>query len=911
MAVNQVNILDSLDKICSEINIDEFFYDFLLAYGLPKSTVTRLRKEDDNRNVADGDRIALKKKIYFKKVNIGDDIEAIAEEIKSSNVISQHDIRFVMVTDFQTLVAYDLKAEERLETTIEALPKQYAFFLPLAGYEKAIMHSEHPADIRASEKMGQLFDLIKGRNDLTTPEDIHALNVFLTRLLFCFYAEDTGIFEEGQMTSAIQSSTQTDGSDLNEFFSDLFKILNLDDNSPERKDMPAHFQAFPYVNGGLFQTDEPIPEFGRQARRILIDCGTLDWSQINPDIFGSMFQAVIDAEQRGNLGQHYTSVSNIMKVIQPLFLDSLYADLEKARNSDKKLQKLLVRLENIKIFDPACGSGNFLIIAYKELRKLEMEVIDALNATGVQTVMYYSGIRLSQFYGIEIDDFAHEVAILSLWLAEHQMNNAFKTKFGYAEPALPLRDSGNIVVGNSLHIDWNTVCPKESATGLLYEIYICSNPPFLGYKYRTNTQNEDMDIVFQGFKKHRFLDYVSCWFWKATNYMDNTSIECALVSTNSICQGEQVGMLWPFIIDKGVRIKFAYNTFPWKNSAKSNAAVHVVIVGLTRRLGDAKLFKHHKESLMTTLHPNINPYLVGASNIVITSSNTPLSKQIPIASGSYLRDGGGLILSKAEKNHLLSESPSSERWIRLLVGADDMLNGKQRWCLWLEGEKLESLMDIPFIAQRLKVVEQTRLDSNKTQTQLQAETPHLFSEVRQPLDGSYLLIPTVSSERRPYIPINFYSSKDIVVAPNFIVPKATLYEFSILTSEMHNDWMRVVAGRLKSDYRYSSTLVYNTFPWPDISDLQRRSIEALAEEILLIREDYPDKTLADLYDPDKMPAPLLSAHKALDYAVEQLYRKTPFRDASERLEHLFALYEKLIAEEESQAAVKKTSKGSK
>ena len=911
MAVNQANILDSLDKICRELNIDEFFYDFLLAYGLPKSTVTRLRKEDDNRNVADGDGIALKKKIYFKKVNIGDDIETIAEEIKSSNVISQHDIRFVMVTDFQTLVAYDLKAEERLETTIEALPKQYAFFLPLAGYEKAIMHSEHPADIRASEKMGQLFDLIKGRNDLTTPEDIHALNVFLTRLLFCFYAEDTGIFAEGQMTSAIQSSTQIDGSDLAQFFSDLFKVLNLDDNSPERKDMPAHFQAFPYVNGGLFQSDEPIPEFGRQARRILIDCGTLDWSQVNPDIFGSMFQAVIDTEQRGNLGQHYTSVSNIMKVIQPLFLDTLYADLEKARNNDKKLQKLLVRLQNIKIFDPACGSGNFLIIAYKELRKLEMEVIDALNATGVQTVMYYSGIRLSQFYGIEFDDFAHEVAILSLWLIEHQMNTVFKSKFGYSDAALPLREAGNIVCGNSLRIQWSDVCPLKDANDCDLEIYVCSNPPYLGYKYRNNLQNEDMDVVFKGFKKHRFLDYVSCWFWKATNYMQSESVECAFVSTNSLCQGEQVGMLWPFIIDKGIRIKFAYNTFPWKNSAKNNAGVHVVIVGLTRRPGEARLFKHDRNELLTTLHSNINPYLVGASNIVITSSNTPLSKQIPIASGSYLRDGGGLILSSDERNQLLSESPSSERWIRLLVGADDMLNGKQRWCLWLEGERLESLMDIPFIAQRLKIVEKTRLNSDKTQTQLQAETPHLFSEVRQPLEGSYLLIPTVSSERRKYIPMSFYSSKDIVVAPNFIVPSATLYEFSILTSEMHNDWMRAVAGRLESRYRYSATIVYNTFPWPNVSDSQHQSIEALAEEVLLIREDYPDKTLADLYDPDKMPSPLFNAHKTLDRAVEQLYRKTPFRDAAERLEHLFARYEKLITEEAAPAAAKKKSKGSK
>lgn len=911
MAVNQASILESLDQICSTINKDEFIFDFLNAYGLPKSTITLLRKGDGSRNVGAGDDIALKKKVYFQHVGINEDLAAAAEKLKASDIVSRNDIRFTIITDFQTLIAYDLKAGERLETTIDDLPKQYAFFLPLAGYEKAIMHSEHPADVRAAEKMGRLFDLIRERNELTKPEDIHALNIFLTRLLFCFYAEDTGIFSESQMTSTIQSSTQIDGSDLDQFFSSLFTVLNLEGISQQRKAMPAHFQSFPYVNGGLFQKDEPIPEFGRQARRILIECGTLDWSEINPDIFGSMFQAVIDEEHRANLAQHYTSVPNIMKVIQPLFLDTLYELMENARNSETKLKSLLVRLQNIKIFDPACGSGNFLIIAYKELRKLEMEVIDALNATSKQSVIYYTNIRLSQFYGIEFDDFAHEITVLSLWLAEHQMNQVFKEKFGYTEPALPLRESGHIVVGNSLRIDWDTVCPRENPKGIPYEIYVCGNPPFLGYRYRTDFQNENMDFVFHGFKKHRFLDYVSCWFWKATNYMDNKLIECAFVSTNSICQGEQVGMLWPFIIDKGVRIKFAYNTFPWKNSAKNNAAVHVIIIGLTKQSGIAKLFKHDENALMTTVHNNINPYLVGASNIVITSSSRPLTKQIPIALGNYLKDGGGLILTENEKNELLSESPLAERWVRLLIGAEEMLNAKQRWCLWFEGEKLENLVNIPFIAQRLKQVENSRLASPKIQTRLQAETPHLFSEVRQPSEGSYLLIPTVSSERRKYIPIGFYDSQDIVVGPNFLVANATLFEFGILTSEMHNDWMRAVAGRLESRYRYSSTLVYNTFPWPIITAPKRQNIESLAEEVLLIREDYPDKTLAELYDPDEMPAPLLAAHKALDAAVENLYRDTPFRDAEERLTHLFGRYEKLTVKDQTDAAAKKRVKRAK
>lgn len=460
MAVSQGSIIESMEQICSNPKRDEFVFSFLDAYGFAKSTITRLRNGDDSRNVAvDSGDIGLRKQLYFSVLEPGSDVASVADSFKTSDVVTRNDIRFVIATDFEDVVAYDLKADERLDVPFDELAQNYAFFLPLAGYEKAVMYSEHPADLKASEKMGQLFDLIRERNDLTKPEDIHALNVFLTRLLFCFYAEDTGIFDEGQLSYAIQSYTQEDGSDLDQFFTDLFAVLNLDDRSPERKKMAAQFQAFKYVNGGLFRDDEPVPEFGRKSRRILLECARLNWSEINPDIFGSMFQAVIDEEQRGNLGQHYTSVSNIMKVIQPLFLDPLYAELEKARGVEKKLKALLVRIGELRIFDPACGSGNFLIIAYKELRRLEMHVIDALNATGHQSEMYYSCLRLNQFYGIEIDDFACEIATLSLWLAEHQMNMEFKAKFGYAEAALPLKDGGNVVCENSLRMDWEEVCP--------------------------------------------------------------------------------------------------------------------------------------------------------------------------------------------------------------------------------------------------------------------------------------------------------------------------------------------------------------------------------------------------------------------------------------------------------------------
>lgn len=904
MSVSQASIIESLELVCSNLNSDDFIYEFMDAYGFPKSTVTRLRNVDDSRNVGEGEDIALKKRLYFKRVDTGGDVNAVADDLKASDVVARNEIRFVIVTDFKILTAYDLRAEERLEIAFEELPKQYGFFLPLAGYEKAVMHSEHPADLKASEKMGQLFDLIKERNDLSQPEDIHALNVFLTRLLFCFYAEDTGIFEESQMSNAIFSYTQTDGSDVDQFFTDFFTVLNLKDGDAARTAMPAHFQAFPYVNGKLFEIDEPVPEFGARARRILIDCGSLNWSEINPDIFGSMFQAVIDEEQRGNLGQHYTSVSNIMKVIAPLFLDELYEELEASKGNEKRLKALLLRLQNIRIFDPACGSGNFLIIAYKELRKLEMEIIDALNVNDAQSVMYYSGIRLNQFYGIEIDDFAQQTAILSLWLAEHQMNTAFKAKFGYAEAALPLSDSGHIVCGNSLRLDWEEVCPKEDEQGKSLEVYVCGNPPFLGATYRTSSQNEDMDYVFKGFKKHRFLDYVACFFWKGAQYIRKSG-SLSLVSTSSICQGEQVAMLWPSILKLGVKISFAYPSFTWSNNAKSRAAVHVAIIGLSSTPKVKVIYRIIDNQLQRVVVNNISPYLIEGSNLTISSRSKPLGEIRPIVRGNQPTDGGNLLLTREEKNYLLEHEPKSKKWIKRVLGAAEFINAKERYCLWLVNASDLDIDKMPLIKERVNRVREVRLASRDKGAQKLAERSHQFRDLNNP--EKFIVIPRVSSERRFYIPIGFFDASVISTDANQIIPNATLYEFGVLTSEIHNDWMRAVGGRLKSDYRYSGQLVYNTFPWPEASAPKRKEIEELAEEVLLIREDYPERTLAELYDPDKMPKPLLEAHKALDRAVDTLYRRTPFKDASERLEHLFARYEKLIAEEEAQ----KRSKGGK
>ncbi|MGP5713675.1 DNA methyltransferase [Vreelandella alkaliphila] len=913
MAISQARIIESMEQACSNVNPDEFIFSFLDAYGFPKSTITRLRKRDDSRNVASGNDVGLKKKLYFRSAPEGADLNAEADSLKASEVVSRNDIRFVIVTDFKSLVALDLKAEERLEATMEELDKQYAFFLPLAGYEKAVMYSEHPADVKASEKMGRLFDLIRERNDLSKPEDIHALNVFLTRLLFCFYAEDTGIFKQGQMTSGIQSTTQEDGSDVDQFFTDLFTVLNLDDNAPVRKSMATHFQEFPYVNGGLFEADEPIPEFGRKARRLLIDCGNMDWSEINPDIFGSMFQAVIDEEQRGSLGQHYTSVSNIMKVIQPLFLDKLYAELEKSRSHERKLKELLVRLQNLRIFDPACGSGNFLIIAYKELRKLEMEVIDALNVALEQSEMYYSGIKLSQFFGIEIDDFAHEVAVLSLWLAEHQMNMAFKEKFGYVEAALPLRDSGHIVCDNSLRLGWEDVCPSSDGQGKVYEVYICGNPPFVHSKKRTEEQNNEMSIVFSNFEKFGFIDYVAAWFVKASEYIQGTDTMAAFVATNSISQGEQVSRLWPGLLDK-IEIQFAVNSFQWSNNAKNKAGVHVVVIGIKSRdthKNMPKLIYRHIGSVQQ-FHKakNISPYLVDAEDNIVFSRPKPLLKVQEMVYGNYYGKSAPLILSDVEKEKLIEQEPSVEKWVRPFIGAEDFLKGTHQWCLWFVDASPEEISNIPAIRSRLDKTREDRLNSGKKQIKEKASlTPHLFPEIRQPRRGNYLLVPIVSSERREYVPIGYFDSNTIANNKVFMIPDATLLTFGLVSSGMHMVWMRAVCGRLESRYSYSNKIVYNTFPWPEVNNQQRNSIEELAEEVLLIREDYPNKSLSKLYDPTEMPGPLREAHKALDHAVDKLYRDKPFRDAAERLEYLFARYGELIAQEKARLPAKKTVKG--
>ncbi|ELB2801719.1 class I SAM-dependent DNA methyltransferase [Vibrio alginolyticus] len=888
MAVNQAKIFEQLEKLVEAPDPSEFIYGFLTAFNFPKATITQIR-QGGNRNVAKiKGHVGLKNKLYYFPAEGDQDIYATLDDVLADPMIAQNKIRYVLTTDFERFLAWDTATNERLDIDFEVLHRNYSFFLPLVGLEKAILNSEKPADVKAAVKMGKLFDLIRVHNHLNTAEDIHALNVFLTRLLFCLFAEDTGIFpKKSQFTSAIKGMTSEDGSDLDQFLSDLFLVLNSPEGSAPRNRLPQHLTDFPYVNGGLFESDEPIPELGKKGRRILIECGLEDWSAINPDIFGSMFQAVIDVDQRARLGQHYTSYSNIMKVIQPLFLEPLRLELEKHRNSANGLKRLLVRLGKIKVFDPACGSGNFLIIAYKELRLLEIEVIQALMK--IDQGFFISNIHLDQFYGIEIDDFACEIARLSLWLAEHQINKEWEEHIGPAEPALPLKTTGKIVNGNSLVISWEDVCSKKEDD----EVYVIGNPPFLGTLGRSDEQRSEMKNVFSGFKTLGNLDYVACWFWKGARYIQNSRAELALVATNSICQGEQVGVLWPPIFDLKLKIHLAYPTFTWSNNARDKAAVHVVIVGLSSQNKVSRLYQKIDSEWHCQQVNNISPYLVEGSNTAVVPQSKPLEQSTPLLLyGNKPTDGGHLFLNSAERENLLKVEPRAEKWIKRVLGSSEFLNAKERWCLWLVGIEPDELSSMPYVHQLVNQVAEVRRKSPDKGTQKLAETPHLFRDRHNP--DNYILVPRVSSERRKYIPIGFFNEDVISTDRNYILPNGTMYEFAILCSRMHNDWMRLVAMRLKSDYSYGNKVVYNTFPWPSPTEHQKKELTSLAENILLIREDYPGKSLAELYNPETMPIDLLEAHKTLDMAVDKLFRSKPFKDTPERLSFLLARYEDMV-----------------
>ncbi len=893
--MNKSQIEKNVDELLQSFDKENFIYDLLVAYGISKTSITRLKKGDFNLSKIEGE-VLYKKKVFFKEV-VTDKLFATIDELTKNEEDLKHNPRFVIVTDYKTLLAKDTRTGLTLDTPILEINKRYDFFLPWAGQEKYQSKNENHADRKASYEMAKLYDILVHENPNVYEDGGHNLNIFLSRLLFCFFAEDTGIFEEeGIFTNTLAQHTKPDGSDVHSFLDRLFKVLNTKDNSNE----PTYLQAFPYVNGGLFRDTIVSPKFSLKARKIILECGDLNWSEINPDIFGSMIQAVVNPEYRSGLGMHYTSVPNIMKVIEPLFLNELREEFEKGKGKPNQLRKLIHRISKIKIFDPACGSGNFLIIAYKELRALEIEILQNIYNTESQVSIVFTEVKLSQFYGIELDDFAHEMAILSLWLAEHQMNKVFVDElhdYGRAKPILPLKEAGHITQGNATRLDWKTVCPIDLAD----EIYILGNPPYLGARLQDEEQKTDMSVVFNKINGYNNMDYIASWFYLGAKYIEGINSKCAFVSTNSICQGEQVALIWPNILNDKVEIGFAVQSFKWTNNAKGNAGVTVIILGL-RNISNIQ--KHLYIENIQKKALNINAYIVDSNNVIVKQRSKPISNIPEMCFGSMPNDGGFLSVSKDE---YLKLNQSVKNYIRPLIGGQEFIKGIEHYCIWITDEEFEDAIKFEFIKERITKVEQYRKKSTREATKVLAKFPYRFGEVRH-IESDSIVVPATSSEKREYIPIGFLPIGTIIKNSAQAIYYAQPWIFGIVTSKIHNIWVRNIGGKLEERLRYSAALCYNTFPFPSITDKQKEQINLYVFEVLDERAKYSEKTLAQLYDPDKMPKGLKDAHHQLDLAIERCYRLKPFESDVERLEYLFKMYEEMTTKNSLFQKEKKTKK---
>ncbi|MDP9696150.1 UNVERIFIED_ORG: hypothetical protein J2X79_003729 [Arthrobacter globiformis] len=876
----------------------EFIFSLLLAYGKPQGNVTRLRNGSLNVAHDPSTEVAQKNVVYFKETT-GDPL-AVIDELKTSSLVVRYNTRFVIVTDYTELLAIDTKTGENLMIPIRDIAQHFAFFLPWAGMEKAQYVAEAHADVKAAERMGKLFDELLAANPgmFDMAHGRHALNVFFTRLLFCFFAEDTGIFEEGAFTNAVGSHTQPDGSDVAEFLTDVFNVLDTEDAVQK----PQHLAQFPYVNGRLFTMapEHVVPQFTKKARDLLIESGTLIWRDINPDIFGSMFQAIVTPGKRSDLGQHYTSVPNILKTIEPLFLDDLKEQLDAGFDSVKRLEALLERISAIKVFDPACGSGNFLIIAYKELRRLEHAILERLFEIDPKHQVLYaeSKINIEHFYGLEIDDFAVEVAILSLWIAKHQMNSEFKDKFNLSIPLIPLKETGQIQAGNAARVDWDSACPN----GGTEEIYLIGNPPYKGSSEQTSDMKNDFPFVFGSRPYSKNLDYIALWFVKGADFIAGTRAELAFVTTNSVTQGQHVELMFPAIFAQGIEVGFAFSSFKWENNARRNAGVTVVVFSLRNKSSAPKYIFTDDIKMEVT---NINGYLADGDSIFVTPRRKPITHFLPTMSyGSKPTDGKNLTFDRRIRDELAATSPEALAYVKDFLGADEFIDGKDRYCLWIEPDDLAPASAIPSVKRRLDGTEAMRRDSKKVATQKLAETPHRFAEIRYKATDS-IFVPGHSSERREYIPMGYLGPESVISNAAFAVYDAEPWAFAILTSRMHMTWTRAIGGQLETRLRYSNTIVYNNFPVPPLSDAVKEKLTEAALRVLDVREYHCEKTLAELYDPDLMPEDLRLAHVAVDELVDSMYSKRGYETDEQRLSDLFAMYEEMTAAESAKGTKKK------
>jgi len=815
----------------------------------------------------------------------------------------EHEVpRYIVVSDFARIALHDVIEDTSLIFDLADLHKHVHDFAFIAGYRTA--HVDPPANIKAAEIMAALHDALEEGG-----YEGGDLDRLLTRILFCLFAEDTGIFEPNTFAAFIENRTAEDGSDLGPRLAQFFQTLNTPLEKRQKR-LDEQLASLPFVNGELFETALSVAAFDAEMRGKLVDCAAFDWSAISPAIFGSIFQGVMESPERRQIGAHYTGEADIMKVLRGLFLDELETQLAAAkalkRGKEQRLKELHERIARLRFLDPACGCGNFLILAYRELRRIEQELLVAIHTNRLGHVVlttdiaHLNKVSVEEFSGIEILDFPAEIARVGMWLMDHQMNVNLSEALGKYFVRLPLKGSAHILCGNALAVDWATLLAPED------DVFVLGNPPYAGKKEQNADQKADMKAVWDEVKGSGILDYVTAWYRRAAEYVQGTRIRCAFVSTNSIAQGEQVGVLWRDLFETwNLKIHFAHRTFGWTSEARGRAHVHVVIIGFGNFDVESKyIFDYAQPKAEPTVQKakNVNPYLVEGGDTVVTSRRSPINGAPEIFYGSMMIDKprkkdpeAGLVLLPGQRARLLEECPALKRYILRLYGGNEYLNGIERWCLWLVDAPPSLLRQSDLLKARIEGVRRFRKSSSRAQTRELAATPTLFGEIRQP-DAEYLFIPKVSSESRRYLPMGFLPPEIIASGSALIVPEACLFQFGILHSAMHNAWMRSVCGRMKSDYQYSNNIVYNNFPWPeDVTEKATGAVEDAAQNVLDVREDYEAATPAELYDPVAMPAKLAKAHAKLDRAVDRCYRYKKFVNDRERVEHLFALYEKLTS----------------
>lgn len=924
--MNAVEIAEAVGELADKpFDSSEFSYAFLEAFGNKDITIKRLRSGTTNKSDADG--VLQSNNVHIAVCTAGNTSTKLAE-LKASPATKKAKAKFVITTDGEFLEAEDIATGETLACKYKNFPNHFGFFLALAGISSVQQIRESSFDIRATGRLNKLYvELLKDNPKWGRSDYRHEMNHFMARLIFCFFAEDTGIFIKASLfTETIETMSDKLSENTHEVIDKIFTAMNTRVAEREEKNLPIWVADFPYVNGGLFSGSTETPRFSRIARSYLLHIGNLDWKQINPDIFGSMIQAVADDEERGALGIHYTSVPNILKVLNPLFLGDLRKKLDEAGNNHRSLINLRQRISRIRILDPACGSGNFLVIAYRELRAIEAEI----NKRRGEDIDKPTEIRLTNFRGIELRDFPAEIARLALIIAEYQCDVRYRgEKLALAE-FLPLDGENWITCGNALRLDWLSIFPPTESRIKYFsddlfnssleqpeidfenqggETYICGNPPYVGatfklpkdasmeIKKRLKDEDEirkkDLKLIFEGrVKSWKSLDYISGWFMKAVDYGNKTNTEIAIVSTNSICQGQQVEALWPAIFNSGHTISFAHTSFKWSNLAEKNAGVTVVIIGLTRHAKRKRyLYSMEGDNQISVKEVNnINAYLVPSQHIVVSKTAKPINGLLEMKRGNGPVDGGHLLLTRNEAVHLNLSKKQYTNFVRRFLGSEDSINGKERYCLWLNKDHSDELLANQEIARRLSGVKKMRLKSEKIQTQALAETPFIFGEVRQIGTELPTVIPRHSSENREHLPFVLGNKGDIVADSAFAFYDAPIWNIAIFTSRLHLVWITTVCGKIKTDIRYSNTMGWNTFPVPSLTDKNKADLIHCAEEIFLAREAHFPSTVADLYEPSVMPTDLREAHDRNDEVLERIYIGRRFKNDTERLEKLFNLY---------------------